>query len=65
MADLFASMKLQKKEADEYKDVNAAEHLKDKVVVLYFSAHWCPPCRQFTPVLKVNACTQSYVTVIQ
>uniref|UniRef100_T2MB65 Nucleoredoxin-like protein 2 n=1 Tax=Hydra vulgaris TaxID=6087 RepID=T2MB65_HYDVU len=21
-------------------------------VLYYFSAHWCPPCRQFTPVLK-------------
>ena len=23
-----------------------------KVVLFYFSAHWCPPCRAFTPVLK-------------
>eukprot|EP01083_Nonionella_stella_P004277 12347_1 len=22
-----------------------------KVLGLYFSAHWCPPCRQFTPLL--------------
>ena len=33
--------------------VDAETALADKkVVVCYFSAHWCPPCRQFTPMLK-------------
>lgn len=33
------------------KCVSAPEHLKDNDLVgLYFSSHWCPPCRAFTPV---------------
>lgn len=36
-----------------------------EVVVFYFSAHWCPPCKQFTPLLKkVHALTANTSTVL-
>jgi nucleoredoxin len=33
-------------------DVSTDSHLANKVVMIYFSAHWCPPCRGFTPNLS-------------
>merc|ERR1711976_540236 len=33
--------------------ISGADALASKKrVLVYFSAHWCPPCRMFTPVLK-------------
>jgi nucleoredoxin len=29
-----------------------SSELKDKYLMLYFSASWCPPCRAFTPTLS-------------
>jgi len=46
MMDLFGATLLTK---DGEKPT--AEVLEGKVVLIYFSAHWCPPCRGFTPKL--------------
>jgi nucleoredoxin len=32
-------------------DVDTATALKGKTLGIYFSAHWCPPCKGFTPKL--------------
>jgi len=41
--------KLQKKDGS-FVDTKAA--IGGKTIGIYFSAHWCPPCRGFTPKLK-------------
>uniref|UniRef100_A0A914CN74 B30.2/SPRY domain-containing protein n=1 Tax=Acrobeloides nanus TaxID=290746 RepID=A0A914CN74_9BILA len=32
--------------------VDAEKHLQNKVIGLYFSGYWCPPSRDFTPILR-------------
>jgi nucleoredoxin len=34
------------------KSEHSISDLNDKYLMLYFSAHWCPPCKQFTPKLS-------------
>ena len=47
---VFAGAKLIKKDKTE---VDASEVIdKAEAIAVYFSAHWCPPCRGFTPKLK-------------
>lgn len=51
MSELFKGHTLVLKNGSK---VKGEDHLKNKVTVIYFSAGWCPPCRNFTPKLKVN-----------
>ena len=48
--DLLSGVKLIKQDNTT---VEAPKALASKKLVLfYFSAHWCPPCRMFTPMLR-------------
>lgn len=48
MVEVFSGRTLLNKESVV---VDPEEALRNKVVGLYFSAGWCPPCRDFTPIL--------------
>jgi nucleoredoxin len=37
---------------DKDNNVVPSEQFANKTIGLYFSAHWCPPCRSFTPQLS-------------
>lgn len=43
--------KLVKLEGDKVKKVDKGSLANKKVIAFYYSAHWCPPCRAFTPSL--------------
>ena len=38
--------------AEYLHDETKLEDLNTEFVGVYFSAHWCPPCRSFTPKLS-------------
>lgn len=48
MVDVFSGRLLVSRDG---RSVDPEEALQNKVVGLYFSAGWCSPCRDFTPVL--------------
>ncbi|CAH1776049.1 unnamed protein product [Owenia fusiformis] len=52
--DLFMNKVLLDKDNEK---VDIESRLANKVVGLYFSASWCPPCKQFTPLL-CKLCTE-------
>ena len=33
-------------------NVQTSDITINKIICIYFSAHWCPPCRGFTPILS-------------
>lgn len=47
MASLLGPVMTRKKTGE----VSTEKELQGKTVGLYFSAHWCPPCKMFTPKL--------------
>lgn len=52
LVDLLGPTIIRNKEGDNA-DISVADLARTKkTVVLYFSAHWCPPCRGFTPTLS-------------
>ena len=51
VVELLGETLLTKDTDGKIAETSTADALKGKVVGLYFSAHWCGPCRNFTPKL--------------
>ena len=58
--DMLSGQQLLRKSGEV---VKADEFLSDKkIIAYYFSAHWCPPCRNFTPILSDFYTVKSRIT---
>jgi len=50
-----ANLRVLKKEGDGFKEYKPEEALAGAdVIAIFFSGHWCPPSRRFTPILTEN-----------
>ena len=50
-ADVYKAIKSDLVKPDGRKAKASQQMLKKRFILVYFSAHWCPPCRKFTPLL--------------
>ncbi|CAF0809213.1 unnamed protein product [Rotaria sordida] len=50
-SELLGEQLLQHNQSGSESNQISTDQLNGKTVALYFSAHWCPPCRNFTPKL--------------
>jgi len=51
VGDLLVNSSGQTLKSTSIADELPSESSGKRVLGLYFSAHWCPPCRDFTPIL--------------
>ncbi|CAD5215391.1 unnamed protein product [Bursaphelenchus xylophilus] len=52
MSTLLKAAKLFRNKGGAFSPADVKELDGKDVIAFYFSAHWCPPCRAFTPELK-------------
>ncbi|XP_076462942.1 nucleoredoxin-like protein 2 [Babylonia areolata] len=50
--DHFTTLYMPEAERENYGTKTGEDALQDKVVGLFFSASWCPPCQHFVPALR-------------
>jgi len=71
VGELLVNSSGQTVESNYIENQLSSDSFGKRVLGLYFSAHWCPPCRDFTPVLvqfynhfKTSATAYSLVDIV-